>query len=255
MRCRVRLCRSRERAPRTGRARPRAVVVRGAVAGLPAFLSGSFPRHIVQASSRSLRGVGAGRRLLPLPLRRQTQPQTPSFRSSCLLTALRGALVTLRRGWAERRRSSAFGDCFEGAPTHAFASPFFGVAGDRSGVPSVIDAPERKPAAAGGSKDASASGMAPCAGVLRSFLTSQSASPALAPLAPLHRAMPPAFASAPHRLRPPPRLRRHVALLRRLCSLVVPAGSLDAAPCGGCGMYRSGVRRNKLVNLFGNRAT
>lgn len=44
--------------------------------GVPAFLSGSRARHIVQASSRSLRRVGAGRRLLPLPLSRQTQPQT-----------------------------------------------------------------------------------------------------------------------------------------------------------------------------------
>lgn len=69
-------------------------------------------------------------------------------------------------------------------PTHASASLFFGVAGDGSGAPSVIDAPERNPAAAGGSRDASASGMAPCAGVLRSFVAPQCAPRTLAPLGP-----------------------------------------------------------------------
>ena len=52
--------------------------------------------------------------------------------------------------------------------------------------------------------------MAPCAGVLRSFLTPQPASPGLAPLASSHRATPPAFASAPR-----PGLRRRVALVPR----------------------------------------
>ena len=97
--------------------------------------------------------------------------------------------------------------CFEGVPTPASASPFFGVAGDGSGAPSVIDVPERKSAAAGGSRDASVSGMAPCCGVLRSFLTPQPASPGLAPLASSHRATPPAFASAPR-----PGLRRRVSV-------------------------------------------
>jgi len=47
--------------------------------------------------------------------------------------------------------------------------------------------------------------VAPCCGVLRSFLTAQPASPGLAPLASSHRATPPAFASAPR-----PGLRRRV---------------------------------------------
>ena len=149
--------------------------------------------------------------------------------------------------------------------------------------------------------------MAPCAGV-------KSASPDLAPLAPLHRATPPAFASAPRHLRPQPRLRHRVPVRASLphhasapppcsgvlgvrfgnvfrvgggrwlalpppralvassvvlvapgassasafvphcaapCSLVAPAGTLDAAPFGGGGNYRFGFRQNKLGQLVG----
>ena len=71
---------SNKKGTRTSRAVARALVVRGVVAGRSGLPQRLVPRHIVQASSHSLRRVVSGRRLLPLPLSRQTQPQTPPAR-------------------------------------------------------------------------------------------------------------------------------------------------------------------------------
>lgn len=159
----------------------------------------------------------------------------------------------------------------------------------------VTGVPDRKSAAAGGSRDASASGMEPCCGV-PSLLRRCGSAPPRASL----RATPPAFAAAPrpglrHRLRSSARAsgprtvaaRRErasggrslraervgsrcrlralmassavlvtpgaSALLRRLCSLVAPAGTLDAAPSGGWGRDRFCVRKIRLATAWRNR--
>ena len=65
--------------------------------GVPAFLSGSRARHIVQASSHSLRRVGSARRPLPLSLRARRGRKPLRL---VVPPHLRGGLDTLRRVWA-----------------------------------------------------------------------------------------------------------------------------------------------------------
>ena len=62
------------------RAIARALVVRGAVAGRSGLLQRLVPRHIVQASSHSLRCVGTGLPLLPGLLRIPAVPDLRSLR-------------------------------------------------------------------------------------------------------------------------------------------------------------------------------
>jgi hypothetical protein len=69
------------------------------------------------------------------------------------------------------------------------------VAGEGSGDPSAIDAPTKTLPAVGSTMNATACEPPACSGVLRSFLTSQSAFPDLAPLAPPHPDSPPASAT------------------------------------------------------------
>ena len=229
-------------------------------------------------------GVGCSR--CPQAVRRSRRPWLPPLPVAWAPSAASSRAPSIAAAWvggaAPLVRLRRF--VLRGAtPTPPLSADFW-VAGEGSEAPSGIDAPDRKSAAAGGSREASASGQPECSGVLRSCLTSQPASPGLAPLAPPHTGSPPAFARAPR-----PGLRRRVpvrsspphhasgprsvakswecasgtslvsaevtgsrcrlralsassvvlvtpgasALVPRLCSLVAPAGTLDAAPSGG----------------------
>lgn len=149
--------------PRRSRAVARALVVRGAFRVGVAFLSGSFlatscrpspPLHFAVLEP----GVGCSR----CRQSRQTQPQTSPLRSSFLLTPFRGALVRCGVGVACGATRAPSAICFEGCHTHA--SAFSGFLGGcrKFGSARAIDAPDKKPAAAGGSTEASASGPPEC---------------------------------------------------------------------------------------------
>jgi len=123
MRCRVRLAPDQmERAPRTGRASARALVVRGAVASLPAFLSGSFLATSCRppAAPFAVLSPPVGRSRRHRSYRRfrrasscRTRPQTLALRSGrASLHCAPGRARSLRRGCGVWRHSSAFGDLF-----------------------------------------------------------------------------------------------------------------------------------------------
>mgnify|MGYP005851056949 CR=1 FL=1 len=144
-----------EKRPRRHRAVARALVVRGAVASLPAFLSGSFlatscrppaaPFAVLEppvGRSRRHRSCRRFRRASSC----RTRPQTSPFRSSFLLSALRGGLDRCGVVVACGATSAPSAICFRGATPTPSLPWFFWVAVEGSEAPSAIDAPDKNPA-------------------------------------------------------------------------------------------------------------
>jgi len=178
-----------------------AQVVRGAVAGLPAFPQRLVPRHIVPASSRALRRANPPAVRSPAP--GNTGPAAPGrpwhsggFVRQALFRPLRARpRAGIRSGvgvaW---RQSCTCGDLFWVPPPHLRSGFVFrfcwGVESVRTKEPLEVD-----PASLRSVTVQAASSPAECSGWLSSCLTSPCASPHSAPLRPPHTASLPASAS------------------------------------------------------------